>query len=105
MRKSEEPSRHNTPYHRHDNRAVARYNQIPERGTSRNGPEGPKGPTEGAGRTRGGDAARRKRANPKQPQTTQEKHTKQQRETQTTPSKGQDTPADFFLEISGEQST
>ena len=53
----------------------------------------PQGTNRGGGQDKRGDAARRKRANPKQPQTTQEKRTKQQRETQTTPSKGQDTPA------------
>ena len=53
--------------------------RYPEGGTRKlTGPEGPKGPTEGAGRTRG-DAARRKRANPKQPQTTQTKNAQNNR--------------------------
>ena len=76
MRRSEDRSLAVTslPYHRHDNRAVANTTRYPEGGTSRTltGPEGAKGPTEGwAGQ--GVDAARRERANPKQPQTTKAK--------------------------------
>ena len=50
------PSRHNTPCHRHDNRAVANTTRYPEGGTSRTltGPEGTRGLTEGAGRAGGG---------------------------------------------------
>ena len=46
------PSRHNTPCHRHDNRAVANTTRYPEGGTSRalTGPEGTRRLTEGAGR-------------------------------------------------------
>ena len=49
------PSRHNTPCHRHDNRAVANTTRYPEGGTSRapTGPEGTRGLTEGAGRAGG----------------------------------------------------
>ena len=49
------PSRHNTPCHRHDNRAVANTTRYPEGGTSRTltGPEGTRGLTEGAGRAAG----------------------------------------------------
>ena len=45
------PSRHNTPCHRHDNRAVANTTRYPEGGTSRTltGPEGTRRLTEGAG--------------------------------------------------------
>ena len=69
--------------------------RYPEGGTSRKltGPEGPKGPTEGAGRTRGGTQPGGNepiRSNPKQHK---QKRTKQQRKKQTTPATGQDTPA------------
>ena len=49
------PSRHNTPCHRHDNRAAANTTRYPEGGTSRalTGPEGTRGLTEGAGRAGG----------------------------------------------------
>ena len=69
--------------------------RYPEGGTSRKltGPEGPKGPTEGAGRTRGGTLPGGNepiRSNPKQHK---QKRAKQQRKKQTTPATGQDTPA------------
>ena len=49
------PSRHNTPCHRHGNRAVANTTRYPEGGTSRTltGPEGTRGLAEGAGRAGG----------------------------------------------------
>ena len=55
------PSRHNTPCHRHDNRAVANTTRYPEGGTSRapTGPEGTRGLTEGAGRAGGGRSKER----------------------------------------------
>ena len=97
MRKSEDRSLAVTTLHttRHDNRAVARYNQIPGGRDQQktDWTRKPQGTNRGGGQDEGGDAARRKRANPKQPQTTQEKRTEQQRETQPTPSKGQDTHA------------
>ena len=68
------PSRHNTPCHRHDNRAVANTTRYPEGGTSREptGPEDTRGLTEGAGGA-GGNEARRERAKPKQPHTAKAK--------------------------------
>ena len=77
MRKSEDRSLAVTTLHttRHGNRAVARYNQIPGRRDQQktDWTRKPQGTNRGAGRTRGGDGGWRKRANPKQSQTTQEK--------------------------------
>ena len=98
MRKSEDTSLAVTTLHttRHNNRAVARYNQIPGGRDQQktDWTRKPQGTNRGGGQDKGGgDAARRNRANPKQPQTKQEKHTEQQRERQTTPTKGQVTHA------------
>jgi hypothetical protein len=88
------PSRHNTPCHRHDNRAVANTTRYPEGGTSRTltGPEGTRGLTEGAGRA-GGNEARRERAKPKQPHTPKAKTSKATEEETTATTKGQQEPA------------
>ena len=97
MRKSEDRSLAVTTLHttRHGNRAVARYNQIPGRRDQQktDWTRKPQGTNRGAGRTRGGTVAGGNepiRSNPKQHK---KKRTEQQRETQTTPSKGQDTHA------------
>ena len=88
------PSRHNTPCHRHDNRAVANTTRYPEGGTSRTltGPEGTRGLTEGAGRA-GGNEARRERAKPKHPTHQKQRRAKQPRKRQQQQPKANRSPA------------
>ena len=62
--------------------------RYPEGGTSRKltGPEGPKGPTKGAGRTRGGDAARKKTSQSEAtPNNTRKTHRTTEGDTNNTP--------------------
>ena len=87
------PSRHNTPCHRHDNRAVANTTRYPERGTSRTltGPEGTSGLTEG--RAGQGNEARRERAKPKHPIHQKQRRAKQPRKRQQQQPKANRSPA------------
>ena len=79
------PSRHNTPCHRHDNRAVANTTRYPEGGTSR--------VLTGGGQSRGGTKKGESEPSWNNPTHQKQSRTKQPRKKTTAKTKGQQKPA------------